>query len=199
MYDYPEPLQNLIEAMRRLPGVGPKTAQRLAFFLLSRSREEVEDTARALVEAKTKIHTCSHCGNFTDKDPCSICSDERRDRSLLCVVQESRDIFTFERVGDYRGLYHVLNGALSPLEGIGPEELKIDELLERLQDEKVKELIIATNPNTEGDATAVYLSRLVKPLKIKVTRIGFGLPVGGDLEYTDELTLSRALESRREL
>ncbi|MGI6096933.1 MAG: recombination mediator RecR [Dethiobacteria bacterium] len=199
MYDYPEPLKNLIEAFRFLPGIGPKTAQRLAFFLLSRSNEEVEMMAKALLEAKNRIITCSQCGNLTDTDPCCICVDMRRDRTLICVVQESRDIITFERMGDYRGLYHVLHGALSPLDGIGPEELNVAGLLKRLQEGEVKELIIATNPNAEGDATALYLARLVKPLGIKVTRIGFGLPVGGDLEYADELTLSRALEGRREI
>lgn len=196
---YPAPLQKLIEALSRFPGIGPKTAQRLAFFLLSRPREEVSGIARAMVEARDKLRYCSQCGALTENDPCSYCTDLRRDRRVLCVVQEPRDLLAMERTGQFRGLYHVLHGALSPLDGMGPEELRLGLLVERLTGDRCEELIIATNPNVEGDATAIYIARLVKPLGIKVTRIAFGLPVGGDLEYADELTLSRALEGRREI
>lgn len=197
--NYPETLGNLIEAFRRLPGIGPKTAQRLAFFILDMPREEVEQMARCLIEAKDKIRYCTRCGNITDQELCRICRDPRRDSSTICIVQEPRDLLVMEKTGEFKGLYHVLHGALSPIEGIGPEQLRIAELMERLSQGKVREVIIATNPNVEGDATAVYLSRLIKPRGIKVTRIAFGLPVGGDLEYADELTLGRALEGRREL
>ncbi len=185
--------------MCRFPGVGPKTAQRLAFFLLGCSREEVVAMARAMVEAKDKLCYCATCGSLAEGELCVYCSDEDRDGDLLCVLQEPRDVLVIERTGYYRGLYHVLHGALSPLDGIGPEELKLDRLLQRIEDKGIAEVIIATNPNVEGDATAGYLARLLKPLPVKVTRIAFGLPVGGDIEYADDLTLSRALNGRREM
>ncbi len=196
---YPEPIDKLINALRQLPGIGPKTAQRLAFFVLKMPGEDVHRMARALVEAKEKIGSCQTCGNLTENPRCHICSDTRRDASLLCVVQEPRDVLALERTIDYRGLYHVLMGALSPMEGIGPDELRIRELLDRLREGAVTEVIMATNPNVEGEATALYIAGLVKDLGIKVTRIARGLPVGGDLEYADELTLSKALEGRREI
>lgn len=192
-------LTRLVEAFRRLPGIGPKTAQRLAFFVLSMEKEEVEEMARALLEAKRRVKHCSRCRNLTEGELCFICRDSRRDASLLCVVQEPRDILVIEKTAQYKGYYFVLHGALSPVEGIGPEELKIPMLLEQLKKGEVKEVIIATNPNVEGDATAFYIAGAARPLGIKTTRIGFGLPVGGDLEYADELTMSRALESRREI
>ncbi len=196
---YPQTLQKLIDSMCRFPGIGPKTAQRLAFFLLSRPREEVVSIARAMVEAKDKLFFCSNCGCLTEIEPCALCSDSRRDRGLICVVQEPRDVLVLERTGQYHGLYHVLHGALSPLDGLGPEELRLPRLLSRIKENQVREVILATNPNVEGDATAAYIARLVKPLGVIVTRIAFGLPVGGDLEYADDLTLSRALDGRREI
>jgi recombination protein RecR len=183
----------------RLPGIGPKTAQRLAFYVLTMEEDDVLDLAKALVRAKRDLHTCSICGNITDHDPCYICSDKHRDRSVICVVQDTKDLMAMERTREFNGLYHVLHGAISPIEGIGPEELKIPELLKRLEDDRVQELILATNPNIEGEATAMYLSRLIKPFGLKVTRIAHGLPVGGDLEYADEVTLTKALEGRREV
>jgi recombination protein RecR len=195
----PEPISKLIEGFMRLPGIGPKTAQRLAFFVLTMDEEDVMDLAKALMRAKRDLVTCSVCGNITDKDPCYICSDKSRDQSVICVVQDTKDLLAMERTREYNGLYHVLHGAISPIEGIGPEELKIPDLLKRLENETVQELILATNPNIEGEATAMYLSRLVKPFGLKVTRIAHGLPVGGDLEYADEVTLAKALEGRREL
>ncbi|SHE90586.1 DNA replication and repair protein RecR [Seinonella peptonophila] len=195
----PQPISKLIEGFMRLPGIGPKTAQRLAFFVLTMKEDDVLDLAKALVRAKRDLSTCSVCGNITDQDPCHICSDKSRDQSVICVVQDTRDVIAMERTREYRGLYHVLHGAISPMEGIGPEELQIPELLKRVSNEEVQELILATNPNVEGEATAIYLSKLVKPFSLKVTRIAHGLPVGGDLEYADEVTLSKALEGRREL
>ncbi len=196
---YPEAIEKLIDAFRQLPGVGPKTAQRLAFFILKMPKEDVRFMARSLLEAKEKITNCVVCGNLTDEANCWVCRDHRRDTSLICVVQEPRDVFAMEGTSDYRGLYHVLMGALSPMEGMGPDELRIKELLERLKQGKIEEVIMATNPNVEGEATALYLARLLKPLGVKVTRIAHGLPVGGDLEYADSLTLSKALEGRREI
>ncbi|MEW5785072.1 MAG: recombination mediator RecR [Bacillota bacterium] len=196
---YPEPLQKLVEGLCRFPGIGPKTAQRLAFFLLGLSRQEVVGIARAMVEAKDKLKFCPRCGCLTELEICRFCTDQRREQSLLCVVQETRDVLVLERTGQYHGLYHVLHGALSPLDGIGPEELHLSLLIQRISEQGIREIIIATNPNVEGDATAAYLARLVKPLGVKVTRIAFGLPVGGDLEYADDLTLSRSLEGRREM
>lgn len=196
---YPEPIAKLIDAFTRLPSIGPKTAARLAFHVLRMKEDDVIDFAKALVSVKRNLFYCSVCCNITDTDPCKICQDKSRDNSVICVVQESKDLVAIERMKDFQGHYHVLQGAISPMEGIGPDEIRIAELLRRLSDERVQELILATNPNIEGEATAMYLSRLVKPFGIRVTRIAHGLPVGGDLEYADEVTLSKALEGRREL
>ena len=196
---YSQSMARLIEAFKRLPGIGSKTAQRLAYFIIKLPREEVEFMARSMLEAKQKITCCSLCGNLTEKQPCEICEDVRRNREVICVVQEPRDVLAMEKMGEYRGMYHVLQGAISPIDGMGPEDLKIKELLERVKDYQAKEIILATNPNVEGEATAMYVSRLMKSLGIKVTRIAHGLPVGGDLEYADEVTLARAMEGRREI
>jgi len=196
---YPEPIAKLIDAFTKLPGIGPKTAARLAFHVLRMKEDDVIDFAKALVNVKRNLHFCSVCCNITDVDPCRICQDKSRDHSAICVVQESRDLVAMERTKEFHGYYHVLHGAISPMEGIGPDQIRVAELLNRLSDERVQELILATNPNVEGEATAMYLSRLVKPFGIRVTRIARGLPVGGDLEYADEVTLSKALEGRREI
>ena len=196
---YPEPIAKLIDSFSRLPGIGPKTAARLAFFVLRMKEEDVIDFAKALVSVKRNLTYCSVCCNITDTDPCRICGDKSRDPSVICAVQEPKDLVAIERMKDYNGQYHVLHGAISPMEGVGPDDIRIAELVRRLSDERVQELILATNPNIEGEATAMYLSRLVKPFGIRVTRIAHGLPVGGDLEYADEVTLSKALEGRREL
>jgi recombination protein RecR len=196
---YPEPIAKLIDAFTRLPGIGPKTAARLAFQVLRMREEDVVDFAKSLVNVKRNLHYCTVCCNITDIDPCRVCQDKSRDGSLICAVQEPKDMIAMERTKEFNGYYHVLHGAISPMEGIGPDDIRIAELLRRLSDEKVQELILATNPNIEGEATAMYLSRLVKPFGIKVTRIAHGLPVGGDLEYADEVTLSKALEGRREI
>jgi recombination protein RecR len=195
----PPAVGRLIEALQRLPGIGPKTAQRLTFHLLKQPEGAVRELAEALVELKTHVSYCSCCFNVTDEDPCRICADSRRDPALLCVVEEPNDLLAMERTGEYRGRYHVLLGALSPLDGIGPDELKVRELLRRLEADQVREVILATNPNVEGDATAIYLAKLLRPLGMRVTRIARGLPVGGDLEYADEVTLARALEGRKEM
>lgn len=196
---YPEPIARLIEAFQKLPGVGPKTAQRLAFFVLGLPREEVVAMARAMVDARDKTRYCATCGNFSDAETCLVCRDTRRDRSLVCIVQDARDVLAMERMREFKGVYHVLGGAISPMDGIGPDQLRIRELLARLQNGSVKEAILATNPNVEGEATALYMARVLKPLGVRVTRIAHGLPVGGDLEYADEVTLSRAMEGRREI
>ncbi|MED4853393.1 recombination mediator RecR [Caldifermentibacillus hisashii] len=196
---YPEPISKLIDSFMKLPGIGPKTASRLAFFVLTMKEEMVLDFAKALINAKRDLTYCSVCGHITDREPCYICSDQSRDRSVVCVVQDSKDVIAMEKMKEYHGLYHVLQGSISPMEGVGPEDINIPSLLKRLQNEEIKELILATNPNIEGEATAMYISKLVKPSGIKVTRIAHGLPVGGDLEYADEVTLSKALEGRREL
>jgi recombination protein RecR len=196
---HPPAVARLIEALQRLPGIGPKTAQRLTFHLLKQPAAAVRDLADALVDMTARVVHCSRCFNVTDEDPCRICADPRRDGSLLCVVEEPNDLVAMERTGDYRGRYHVLLGALSPLDGIGPDELKVRELLARVETDAVREVILATNPNVEGDATAIYLAKLLRPLGLRVTRIARGLPVGGDLEYADEVTLARALEGRREM
>lgn len=196
---YPEPIAKLIDSFMKLPGIGPKTAVRLAFFVLKMKDEDVFEFGKALVNAKRELTNCSVCQNITDRDPCYICDDSSRDRTVICVVQDAKDVNAMEKMREYRGLYHVLHGAISPIDGIGPEDIKIAELLERLKDENIKELILATDPNIEGEATAMYIARLVKPVGIKTTRIAHGLPVGGDLEYADEVTLSKALEGRREL
>jgi recombination protein RecR len=194
---FPAPVGRLIETLQRLPGIGPKTAQRLAFHLLKQPADHVRELADALVDLKGRVVHCSACFNVTEGDPCRICRDPARDAGLLCVVEEPNDLLAMERTGEYRGRYHVLLGALSPLEGIGPDELKVRELLARLEGDRVREVILATNPNVEGDATALYLAKLLRPLGVSVTRIARGLPVGGDLEYADEVTLARALEGRR--
>jgi recombination protein RecR len=196
---YPEPIAKLIESFSRLPGIGPKTAGRLAFYVLRMKEEDVIDFAKALVNVKRNLTYCTVCCNITDTDPCRICSDKTRDVSAICVVQEPKDLVAMERTREFHGQYHVLHGAISPMDGLGPDDIRIAELVRRLGDERVQELILATNPNIEGEATAMYLSRLVKPFGIKVTRIAHGLPVGGDLEYADEVTISKALEGRREL
>jgi recombination protein RecR len=196
---YPEPVARLIDALQRLPGIGPKTAQRLTFFLLKRPTDEVRELSEALLAVKERIVYCRVCFNVTDQDPCRICADPARDSGLLCIVEEPNDLLAMERTGEYRGRYHVLLGALSPLDGIGPEDLKIRELLSRLDAGGTTEVILATNPNVEGEATALYLAKLLRPLGARVTRIARGLPVGGDLEYADQVTLSKALEGRREI
>ncbi len=192
-------ITRMVEALRRLPGIGPKTALRLAFFILSMESEEVEEISRSLIEARRRVKYCARCRNLTEDELCLICRDSRRDGSLLCIVQEPRDILVIEKTAQFKGRYFVLHGALSPMEGIGPDELKIPALLNLLEEGEIKEVVIATNPNVEGDATAYYIAGAAKPLGIRVTRIGFGLPVGGDLEYADEMTMSRALEGRREM
>ena len=199
MAHYPEPFARLIEALQRLPGIGPKTAQRLTFFLLKRPVSEVRELSDALIAVKERIVYCGSCFNVTDEDPCRICADPARDARVLCIVEEPNDLLAMERTGEYRGRYHVLLGALSPLDGIGPEDLKVRELLTRLESGDTTEVILATNPNVEGEATALYLARLLRPLGVRITRIARGLPVGGDLEYADQLTLSKALEGRREI
>ncbi|MGH2394273.1 MAG: recombination mediator RecR [Candidatus Limnocylindria bacterium] len=199
MAHYPEPVARLIDALQRLPGIGPKTAQRLTFFLLKRPVEEVRELSEALLAVKERIVYCRVCFNVTDLDPCRICADPARDSRLLCVVEEPNDLLAMERTGEYRGQYHVLLGALSPLDGIGPEDLKVRELLARLDAGGTTEVILATNPNVEGEATALYLAKLLRPLGMRITRIARGLPVGGDLEYADQVTLSKALEGRREM
>jgi len=197
--EYPRSIAKLVGELNKLPGIGPKTAQRLAFHILNGPLEEAERLARAILDARKNIKYCSVCSNLTDSDPCRICSNPNRDRSIICVVEDPRDVVAIERTREFRGLYHVLRGVISPMEGIGPDDLTINVLFDRLQDDEVKELIIATNPSIEGEATAMYISRLAKPLGVKVTRIAHGIPVGGDLEYADEITLARAFEGRREI
>lgn len=197
--NYTRPVQVLIDELGRLPGIGPKSAQRIAFHLLKIPVDDAERLARAITDAKAKVRFCERCFNVADDTLCPICADPQRDGSVICVVEESRDIVAVERTGEFRGRYHVLLGAMSPLEGIGPEQLKIRELVARLGPEQVDEVIICTNPNTEGEVTAMYLARLLSPIGIRVTRLASGLPVGGDLEYADELTLGRALEGRRSI
>ena len=196
---YPEPISKLVDSFTKLPGIGPKTAVRLAFFVLSMEEDDVLEFGKALVNAKRELTHCSNCGHITDKDPCNICKDPNRDNTLLCVVQDPKDVIAMEKMKDFQGRYHVLNGAISPMDGIGPEDINVTSLIERLKDEEVEELILATNPTVEGEATAMYISRLVRPSGIRTTRIAHGLPVGGDLEYADEVTLSKALEGRRDL
>ncbi len=193
------PLTELINQFSRLPGIGKKTAQRLALSILEQPPERAQQFAKALVEAREKIHFCSNCQALTDLDVCQICSNPQRDNSVICVVEEPKDVIAFERMREFSGLYHVLHGVISPLDNIGPEQLKIKELLKRLSSGEVKEIIMATNPTVEGEATASYLSRLIKPMGIKVTRLAYGIPVGGELEYADEYTLARALEGRNEI
>ncbi len=193
------PLERLIEQLKKLPGIGAKSAQRLAFHILRIKTAEANALAAAIVEVKETIRLCGTCFNITDVEPCAMCADPAREQTAICVVEEPNNLIAIEKSGEFRGLYHVLHGSLSPLRGIGPEDLKIAPLLERLRDGSVKEVILATNPNVEGEATAVYLSRLLKPLGVRVTRIGLGLPVGSELEYADEVTIGKALEGRREI
>ena len=199
MRQYPKPLARLINEMSELPGIGTKTAQRLSFYILSLEDKEAEQLASAILTAKKEMKYCSVCGNLTDEDPCAICSDKSRKADTICVVESPKDVMAMERIREYNGLYHVLHGVISPMEGIGPEDINLMSLLKRLQANDIKELIIATNPNIEGEATAMYIARLVKPSGIKVSRIAHGIPVGGDLEYADEVTLLKAMEGRREL
>lgn len=196
---YATPVAKLIEEFEKLPGIGHKTAQRLAFHVLNLPGEKADSLANAIREAKLNTRYCSICSNLTDVDPCSICSSHTRDTSVICVVEDPRDVVAMERTREFKGLYHVLHGAISPMEGIGPEDIKIKELLVRIREGGIEEVILATNPNIEGEATAMYISRLLKPLGIKTTRIAHGIPVGGDLEYADEVTLAKALEGRREI
>ena len=199
MPEYAEPMARLIDELRRLPGIGPKSAQRIAFHLLKVDAEETERLAAALRDLKQSIRLCDVCNNFTDISPCAYCSDASRDSRLLCVIEEPANIVPIEKTNKYRGRYHVLHGALSPLQGIGPEQLRIANLLERVRGGGVEEVIVATNPNVEGEATAIYLSKLLKPLGVRVTRIAMGIPVGGELEYTDSATVAKAMEGRKEL
>ena len=196
---YAKPLTKLTAELGKLPGIGGKTAQRLAFHILSMEDNEAFALADAIRDAKTSMKYCSVCGNLTEEDPCDICRDEGRDRSVICVVESPKDVIAMEKIREYRGLYHVLHGAISPMDGIGPEDINLKSLITRLQSENVEELIIATNPTIEGEATAMYIARLIKPSGIRVTRIAHGIPVGGDLEYADEVTLLKAVEGRREL
>lgn len=199
MKHYAKPLSNLIGELSKLPGIGGKTAQRLAFHILSQDDRDAFALAEAILDAKKNMKYCSVCGNLTDVDPCGICSDPARDQSVICVVESPRDVTAMERIKEFQGLYHVLHGAISPMDGIGPEDINLKQLIVRLQQNEIKEVILATNPNIEGEATAMYTARLIKPAGIKVTRIAHGVPVGGDLEYADEITLSKAMEGRREL
>lgn len=196
---YSASLENLIERLCGLPAIGPKSAQRIALHLLSLPRDDAVELAKAIVDVKEKVRFCSVCFNISEDDLCSICRDPRRDQAVICVVEEPRDVIAIERSGSFRGRYHVLGGAISPIDGIGPDELRFTELLARLRKGEVDEIIVATNPNAEGEATALYLAQLIGPLGVRVTRIASGLPVGGDLEYADEVTLGRALEGRKEL
>jgi len=191
-------LEKLIEEFSNFPGIGKKTAQRMAFFVLKQRKEESEALAQAILDVKSRVRYCTICFNITEDDPCAICQDVKKDRSTICVVEEANDVVALEKTNQYKGLYHVLGGVLSPLDGIGPEDLKVKELLSRLKDKQIKEVILATNPSTEGEATAIYLSKLIKPLGMKVTRIARGLPAGGELEYADQTTLANALEGRVE-
>ena len=199
MAKYAKPLMRLIDELSSLPGIGGKSAQRLAFHILSMEDEDVEALAESIKNAKKSMRYCSVCGNLTDTDPCSICGDETRDKKSLCVVETPRDVAAMERIREYRGRYHVLHGCISPVDGIGPGDINIHCLLKRLQTEEVEEVIMATNPTIEGEATAMYIARLLKPAGLKVSRIAHGLPVGADLEYADEVTLSKSLENRKEL
>ena len=193
------PVQALINEFSKLPTIGPKTAARLVFYLLNRPRNEAHSLADAILAVKDKIRLCGVCGSLTEEDPCQLCTDERRDGTLLCVVAEAKDIYAVERTGAYKGRYHVLGGLISPMDGIGPAQLRVKELIVRIGSESPKEIVLATNPNAEGEATALYLSRLITPLGVEVTRLAYGLPIGGDLDYADEMTLAKALEGRRTL
>ncbi|MDR3072120.1 MAG: recombination mediator RecR [Clostridiales Family XIII bacterium] len=200
MSKYPRPLDRLITELAKLPGIGQKTAQRLAFHILSMNGESAMDLAKSIVDAKQQLRYCSVCGNLTEEDPCEICSDSTRDRSCVCVVESPRDVAAIERMREYKGLYHVLHGVISPIDGVGPNDINMKQLIVRLREsEEIKEVILATNPNIEGEATAMYAAKLIKPSGIRVSRIAHGVPIGGDLDYTDDVTLSIAMESRREI
>lgn len=199
MANYSPSIEKLIENFEKLPSIGYKTAQRLAFYMLDISQEEAQEFTDAILNAKKNLKFCSKCFNISDTDPCNICADVKRDQSTICVVEDVRDVFAMERTHEFKGVYHILHGSISPMNGIGPDDIKIKELLSRLMNGDVKELILATNPRVEGEATSMYISKLVKPMGIKVTRIARGIPVGGDLEYTDEITLMKALEGRSEM
>ncbi len=199
MINFPKPLSKLVGELSKLPGIGSKSAQRLAFHILAQDDEEANKLANAIREAKSSLHYCQVCGNLTDKNPCGICSDEKRRKDVICVVESPRDVMAMERIKEFDGKYHVLNGVISPMEGTGPDDINLKSLVERLRDTDVKEIILATNPNIEGEATAMYIARLIKPTGIKITRIAHGIPVGGDLEYTDEVTLLKAVEGRYEI
>lgn len=197
--EYSPSIEKLIESFEKLPSIGHKTAQRLAFYMLDLNMEEIKEFTDSIINAKSNLKFCSKCYNISDTDPCNICANPKRDESIICVVEEVRDVLAMERTHEYKGVYHVLHGSISPMNGIGPDDIRIKELLSRLMDGKVKEIILATNPRVEGEATSMYISKLVKPLGIKVTRIARGIPIGGDLEYTDEVTLAKALEGRSEI
>lgn len=199
MSAYSPSIERLIESFEKLPSIGHKTAIRLAFHMLDMSNEEIEEFTKSITDAKQKLKFCSICFNISDTDPCPICNDSKRDQSTICVVEDVRDIMAMERTHEYKGVYHVLHGTISPMNGIGPDDIKIKELLNRVRDNEIKEVIIATNPRVEGEATSIYLAKLLKAFDIKVTRIAHGIPVGGDLEYTDEVTLMKAMEGRREM
>jgi len=199
MSDYPQPIERLVEEFRKLPGIGTKTAQRLVYSILRRPREDAENLSRAIIQVKERIRYCSRCNNFADQDPCAYCSNPSRSPETICVVEEPHDILSIEKTREYHGQYHVLHGVLSPINGIGPEDLKLKNLLERLREGNVREIILATNPNVEGEATAIYLARLLKPIGVRVSRIALGVPVGSDLEFADEVTMSKALEHRHDL
>ncbi len=194
-----EPISRLVNQLSKLPGVGQKSAQRLAYHIISLPEDSVKELAAAIYNGKKQVHFCPVCGNYTDTDPCALCSDDERDKTILCVVKDPRDVAALERMRDFTGQYHVLHGVISPMDGIGPDDIRIRELMARLGSEPIDEVVLATNPDIEGEATAAYISRLIKPIGIKVTRIAHGVPVGGDLEYTDEVTLLKAFEGRREL
>lgn len=196
---YPKSIASLIEQFRKFPSVGPKSAQRMAFFLLRMSEADVENFARAVIDAKKNTHTCNICFNLSTQSPCEICSSTHRDRSVICVVAETKDLIAIEKTNEYKGLYHVLQGLISPMDGIGADDIRIKELLNRLTNDEVKEVILALNPSVEGEATSLYLTKLIKPFGIKVSRIAFGLPAGADLEYADEITIAKALEGRHEI
>lgn len=199
MSDYAEPIEKLIDEFRKLPGIGSKSAQRLVYSILRRPKEDAERLSRAIMEVKAKVGFCSRCNNFSDLDPCYYCSHSSRSSETICIVEEPHDILAIEKTREYHGQYHVLHGVLSPINGVGPEDLKLKNLLERLREGSVHEIIVATNPNVEGEATAIYLAKLLKPIGVKVSRIALGVPVGSDLDYADEVTMSKALEHRHEL